>query len=62
MLKPIWLAVKVAGSRIINAEIRKEWPLRGFDVSSGASTALFSPDGQMLAVPTVAGIPIWQAW
>jgi WD40 repeat protein len=53
---------EVAGSRIINAEIRKEWPLRGFDVSSGASRALFSPDGQMLAVPTVAGIPIWQAF
>jgi len=53
---------EVAGSRIINAEIRKEWPLSGFDVSRGASTALFSPDGQMLAVPTGAGIPIWQAF
>jgi hypothetical protein len=60
--KTYLLAVKVAGSRIINAQIRKEWPLRGFDVSSGASTALFSPNGQMLAVPTGAGIPIWQAF
>jgi WD40 repeat protein len=53
---------EVAGSRIWNNQIRKEWPLRGFDVSRGASTALFSPDGQMLAVPTGAGIPIWQAF
>ncbi|MEP0885094.1 hypothetical protein NDI49_26440 [Trichocoleus sp. ST-U3] len=59
--KTYLVAGQVAGSRIINVEIRKEWPLRGFDVSSGASTGLFSPDGQMLAVPTVAGIPIWQA-
>ncbi|MBD1840323.1 hypothetical protein [Coleofasciculus sp. FACHB-501] len=59
--KTYLVAGQVAGSRIINVEIRKEWPLRGFDVGSGASTGLFSPDGQMLAVPTVAGIPIWQA-
>ncbi|MBD1900884.1 hypothetical protein NDI44_04055 [Trichocoleus sp. DQ-A3] len=59
--KTYLVAGQVAGSRIINVEIRKEWPLSGFDVSSGASTGLFSPDGQMLAVPTVAGIPIWQA-
>lgn len=52
---------EVAGSRIWNNQIGKEGPLRGFDVS-GASTALFSPDGQMLAVPTGAGIPIWQAF
>jgi WD40 repeat protein len=53
---------EVAGSRIWNNQINKEWPLRGFDVSTGASTALFSPNGQMLAVPTGAGIPIWQAF
>jgi WD40 repeat protein len=52
---------EVAGSRIWNNQINKGWPLRGFDVSTGASTALFSPNGQMLAVPTGAGIPIWQA-
>jgi len=53
---------EVAGSRIWNNQINKGWPLRGFDVSTGASTALFSPNGQMLAVPTGAGIPIWQAF
>jgi hypothetical protein len=31
-------------------------------LTSGHRTALFSPDGQMLAIPTVAGIPIWQAF
>lgn len=60
--KTYLVAGQVAGSRIINAEIRKEWPLRGFNVSSGASTPLFSPDGQMLAVPTGRGIPIWRAF
>jgi WD40 repeat protein len=60
--KTYLIAGEVAGSRIWNNQINKEWPLRGFDVSRGASTALFSPDGQMLAVPTGAGIPIWQAF
>jgi len=53
---------EVAGSRIWNNQTGKASGLRGFDVSSGASTALFSPNGQMLAVPTGAGIPIWQAF
>ena len=52
---------EVAGSRIWNNQTGKASGLRGFDVSTGASTALFSPNGQMLAVPTGAGIPIWQA-
>jgi WD40 repeat protein len=51
---------QVAGSRIINAQIRKEWRFPGADVYS-AERALFSPDGQMLAIPTATGIPIWQA-
>jgi WD40 repeat protein len=53
---------EVAGSRIWNNQTGKESGLRGFHVSTGASTALFSPNGQMLAVPTGAGIPIWQAF
>jgi WD40 repeat protein len=52
---------QVAGTRIINAQIRKEWGLPGVDDVYSASTALFSPDGQMLAIPTATGIPIWQA-
>jgi len=60
--KTYLIAGEVAGSRIWNNQIGKESGLRGFDVSTGASTALFSPDGQMLAVPTGAGIPIWQAF
>ncbi len=52
---------QVAGPRIINAQIRQEWRFPGADYVYSAGTALFSPDGQMLAIPTVAGIPIWQA-
>ena len=53
---------QVAGTRIINAQIRQQWGLRGGDDVYSASTALFSPDGQMLAIPTATGIPIWQAF
>jgi len=53
---------QVAGTRIINAQIRKQWGLSGVDDVYSASTALFSPDGQMLAIPTATGIPIWQAF
>jgi WD40 repeat protein len=53
---------QVAGTRIINAQIRKEWGLPGFDDVYSASRALFSPDGQMLAIPTATGIPIWQVF
>src|SRR4028119_396117 len=53
---------EVAGSRIWNNQTGKASDLRGFDVSTGASRGLFSPNGQMLAVPTGAGIPIWQAF
>ena len=52
---------QVAGTRIINAQIRQQWGLRGGDDVYSASTALFSPDGRMLAIPTATGIPIWQA-
>ncbi len=53
---------QVMGSRFFNTQNRQSWELNGFDVNSGASTPLFSPDGQILAVPTGAGIPIWQAF
>lgn len=53
---------QVAGTRIINAQIRKQWGIPGVNDVYSASTALFSPDGQMLAIPTATGIPIWQAF
>jgi len=53
---------QVVGSRFFNTQNWQSWELNGFDVNSGASTPLFSPDGQMLAVPTGRGIPIWRAF
>jgi hypothetical protein len=53
---------QVAGTRIFNSQIGKNWGLPGAKDVYSARTALFSPDGQMLAIPTVAGIPIWQAF
>jgi WD40 repeat protein len=50
------------GELLFNTQNRQSWELNGFDVNSGASTPLFSPDGQMLAVPTGRGIPIWRAF
>jgi WD40 repeat protein len=53
---------QVVGSRFLNTQNWQSSDLRGFDVNSGASTPLFSPDGQILAVPTGRGIPIWRAF
>ena len=53
---------QVAGTRIFNSQIGKNWDLRGANTVHTARTALFSPDGQMLAVPTATRILIWQAY
>jgi WD40 repeat protein len=53
---------QVAGTRLFNSQTGKNWGLPGANDVYTARTALFSPDGQMLAIPTVAGIPIWQAF
>jgi WD40 repeat protein len=53
---------QVAGTRMFNSQTGKNWGLPGANDVYTARTALFSPDGQMLAIPTVTGIPIWQAF
>lgn len=52
---------QVAGTRLFNSQTSKNWGLPGANDVYTARTALFSPDGQMLAIPTATGIPIWQA-
>jgi WD40 repeat protein len=52
---------QVAGTRMFSSQTRKNWGLPGANDVYTATTALFSPDGQMLAIPTATGIPIWQA-
>ena len=53
---------QVVGTRIFNSQIGKNWDLRGANTVYTARTALFSLDGQMLAVPTATKILIWQAF
>lgn len=53
---------QVAGTRMFNSQTGKNWGLPGANDVYTARTALFSPDGQMLAIPTATGIPIWQAF
>ncbi|MEW6492368.1 MAG: hypothetical protein AB1589_07635 [Cyanobacteriota bacterium] len=53
---------QVAGTRMFNSQTGKNWGLPGANDVYTARTALFSPDGQMLAIPTVTGIPIWRAF
>lgn len=53
---------QVVGTRMFNSQTGKNWGLPGGgDSVYTARKALFSPDGQMLAIPTTTGIPIWQA-
>ena len=52
----------VAGTRIFNTQIGKNWGIGGGNAVYSARTALFSPDGQMLAIPTAKEILIWQAF
>jgi len=53
---------QVAGTRMFNSQTSKNWGLPGANDVYTARTALFSPDGQMLAVPTATKILIWQAY
>lgn len=53
---------QVAGTRMFNRQTGKNSGLPGGGDVYSARTALFSPDGQMLAIPTVTGLPIWQAF
>ncbi|MBW4577237.1 MAG: hypothetical protein KME08_18350 [Aphanothece sp. CMT-3BRIN-NPC111] len=52
----------VAGTRIFNTQIGKNWGIGGGNAVHSARTALFSPDGQMLAIPRAKEILIWQAF
>jgi WD40 repeat protein len=53
---------QVAGTRMFNRQTGKNSGLPGGGDVYSARKALFSPDGQMLAIPTATGIPIWQAF
>jgi hypothetical protein len=53
---------QVAGTRMFNSQTGKNWGLPGANDVYTARTALFSPDGQRLAIPTATGIPIWQGF
>ncbi len=47
---------------MFNRQTSKNWSLPGANDVYTARTALFSPNGQMLAVPTGGDILIWQAF
>ncbi len=50
------------GKQMFNRQTSKNWGLPGANDVYTARTTLFSPNGQMLAVPTGGGILIWQAF